>query len=328
VDEHGVACEKSHLGKGLCGGHYAQKRRGEELRPLRAAGRVGCEFVSEHGVGCDQPHHCKGLCSRHYAQKRTKKKLEPLRETREECGFVDEGGVPCGEKHYAKDLCRRHYRQYSEGQELVPLALQRFGCDFVDESGIACDKPHAANGLCKGHDTQRQRGKELKSLKPPRGNACEFVDGDGVPCGRPHHAMGLCSSHRYQTLRGNKPTPLYTSKGGYSPENTGYFYFVAGKDWLKGGITNHVKRRLSEHKRQGLTEVLHLWEYADGTVPVDLERLWTERLATLPDTDRPEKHDLKDGYTESIRRTVELEQWIEEVFKPLADDLLAAPLAA
>jgi len=115
---------------------------------------------------------------------------------------------------------------------------------------------------------------------------------------------------------------------GYKTTKTGYFYFVAGKDWLKGGITNVPKTRLAKHKRQGLTEVPHLWEYADGSIPVDLEHLWTDHLDALPDTDRPEKHDLKDGWTESIRRTVELEQWIEQTFKPLADDLLAAPLAA
>ena len=115
---------------------------------------------------------------------------------------------------------------------------------------------------------------------------------------------------------------------GYKTSKTGYFYFCAGNDWLKGGITNDARRRLSEHKSQGLTEVLHLWEYADGHIPVDLEKLWTDHLDTLPDTDRPEKSDLKDGYTESIRRTIELEQWIEQTFKPLANDLLAAPLAA
>jgi len=115
---------------------------------------------------------------------------------------------------------------------------------------------------------------------------------------------------------------------GYKRNKAGHFYLVAGGGWLKGGITNFPKRRLAAHKRQGLTEVLHIWKYEDGNIPFDLERLWKEHLATLPDTDRPEKHDLKDGWTESIRRTVELEQWIEEVFKPLADDLLAAPLAA
>ena len=152
--------------------------------------------------------------------------------------------------------------------------------------------------------------------------------GAGVPwhgwclkCGQP-------GSPRYNSVQQRRGACSNCAEHGYKTSKTGYFYFCAGADWLKGGITNDAKRRLSEHKAQGLIEVLHLWEYEDGSIPVDLEHLWTDHLDTLPDTDRPEKHDLKDGYTESIRRTVELEQWIEQTFRPLADDLLAAPLAA
>ena len=142
-----------------------------------------------------------------------------------------------------------------------------------------------------------------------------------LKCGQP-------GSPRYNGVQQRGGACGYCVPRGYQKTKTGYFYFCAGADWLKGGITNDAKRRLATHKSQGLIEVLHLWEYADGSIPVDLEHLWTEHLDTLPDTDRPEKHDLKDGWTESIRRTVELEQWIEQTFRPLADDLLAAPLAA
>jgi len=112
---------------------------------------------------------------------------------------------------------------------------------------------------------------------------------------------------------------------GYKKGKPGYFYFVASQAWLKGGKTNDAKRRLKEHGGQGLTEVLHLWEYVDGTIPEDLELFWKEHLATLPDAVRPERSHLKDGYTESIRRTTALEQWIQQVFKPVADGLLSAP---
>jgi len=140
-----------------------------------------------------------------------------------------------------------------------------------------------------------------------------------LKCGQP-------GSPRYANVNKGQGACSNCADYYYKTSKTGYFYFCAGAGWLKGGITNVPKRRLSEHRGQGLTEVLHIWEYADGNIPVDLEKLWVEYRDSLPDN--PVKADLEDGYQEATRRTVELEQWIEEVFKPLADDLLAAPLAA
>ena len=221
-------------------------------------------------------------------------------------------------------------------------------CDFVAPNGVKCDRPHQAMGLCAGHRRQHKDGKYLTEITTngqlqPLSHEEAFTRAmeawpDFVPPGiypgradkRWHGHCRACGNSCAPRLyhAGRKGHCGNCANHGYNRGKTGYFYFVAGNYWLKGGITNTPKVRLAAHKRQGMTEVLHLWEYADGTVPVDLERLWTEHLATLPDTDRPEKHDLKDGWTESIRRTVELEQWIEQTFKPLADDLLAAPLAA
>jgi len=191
----------------------------------------------------------------------------------------------------------------------------------VRDRGSAC-------GYCAGRkvDEAIARGKMLGAdFQPDPGIS---FPGSDVPWNGFCLKCGCPGSPSYTNVRQGSGACGNCAEYGYKTSKTGYVYFCAGADWLKGGITNVPKARLSTHKSQGLIEVLHLWEYADGSIPVDLERLWKEHLATLPDTDRPEKHDLKDGWTESIRRTVELEQWIEQTFKPLADDLLAAPLAA
>jgi len=122
---------------------------------------------------------------------------------------------------------------------------------------------------------------------------------------RGHNACRNCASNSYKSSR------------------AGYFYFVAGSEWLKGGITNVPQARLARHRSQGMTQMLYMWKFADGTVPQRLEAVWMEHLMTLSDCDRPKKIHLNDGYTEAVRRTADIEHWIEQCFKPLADGLLA-----
>ena len=135
-----------------------------------------------------------------------------------------------------------------------------------------------------------------------------------LKCGQP-------GSTRLKNIHSGRVPCGNCAPGGYQNSKTGYFYFVAGKDWIKGGITNDANRRLAKHKAQGLTQVLHLWECTDGSIPQILEDLWLEHLTTVPDTDRPEKAEIKDGFTEAVRRTAPLEEWIQQVFVPLADQL-------
>lgn len=54
-------CDKPHLAKGLCGGHYQQRAKGQELRPLGQYGQQGCSVE-----GCDNKHSARGYCEGHY----------------------------------------------------------------------------------------------------------------------------------------------------------------------------------------------------------------------------------------------------------------------
>lgn len=53
-------CGRLIRSKGLCGQHYRQQRRGEELRPIHIAGQP-CSID-----GCDSPIKALDLCNSHY----------------------------------------------------------------------------------------------------------------------------------------------------------------------------------------------------------------------------------------------------------------------
>jgi hypothetical protein len=71
-------CPKPVKAKGLCSGHYRQKRAGEALRPLRRRrlkhGTAFCTFPF-----CDRPHMSHGYCDQHSRQLQAGEELRPLR---------------------------------------------------------------------------------------------------------------------------------------------------------------------------------------------------------------------------------------------------------
>lgn len=68
-------CTKSHYAKDLCGGHYQQQWRGEELRPL---GRPSPQNRGCLVEGCVRPHSARGFCDLHSRQEGKGVSLLPL----------------------------------------------------------------------------------------------------------------------------------------------------------------------------------------------------------------------------------------------------------
>lgn len=101
---------------------------------------------------------------------------------------------------------------------------------------------------------------------------------------------------------------------GYSTSKPGAFYVVANDDIVKCGIANmrNFRSRVRHHEtKQGLTW-LWLVGHADGRQPWLLEKAWKSYRADHPEW-HVTKSDLQDGYTEAMRRTPQVDQFIAEV---------------
>ena len=70
-------CGRDVLAKGLCAGHYSQRRKGQDLRPLRRRALiVSCSFP---GCSNDTSKGSHGYCGAHWLQAKAEKELKPLR---------------------------------------------------------------------------------------------------------------------------------------------------------------------------------------------------------------------------------------------------------
>lgn len=59
-------CDQKSSARGMCVGHYAQLRKGKELKPLKprfggVVPTIGCA-----AEGCDREHYSRGMCKRHW----------------------------------------------------------------------------------------------------------------------------------------------------------------------------------------------------------------------------------------------------------------------
>jgi hypothetical protein len=152
-------CDRAHLAKGLCRGHYGQQSRNETLRPLRlrSRGEVKCDFEA-----CGKVAVNKGLCQAHAQQRKKGQPLRPLRPfygTKGPCRFDG-----CSKPRAAGGLCAGHAAQYYSGRPLAPLFKPKTGCDFP-----GCEKRHFALGYCQGHWRQLRLKRPLTPLREKSG---------------------------------------------------------------------------------------------------------------------------------------------------------------
>ena len=98
---------------------------------------------------------------------------------------------------------------------------------------------------------------------------------------------------------------------GIQPDEPGVLYVIASSAWLKAGIANTAKldRRLDEHRRQGLTEVLGVREFPTASEAKAVEDVWKAALKEAPAHMRANKSDIRDGFTETVRRMPRFEQY-------------------
>lgn len=148
-------CHRPHAAKGLCQAHWAQQRRGEDLKPIKIRfKKTGkCSFS-----GCDRPDVAFNLCSGHYSQQKLGKTLTPLRQViprQGVCSFPD-----CSKSVHTSGLCRGHYGQWQRGEKLRPFRQPKSSCDIE-----GCTEPHYALGWCKKHHGRfRKHGDPTKFL--------------------------------------------------------------------------------------------------------------------------------------------------------------------
>ena len=97
--------------------------------------------------------------------------------------------------------------------------------------------------------------------------------------------------------------------GGYRPGRRGWFYAVTDGQVLKAGITNKPTRRLRTHATAGLTRVLHLTGFDDGSTPVAMEASWRGFIRSVPGY-QVTREVLPDGYTEAVMWHAEAETFL------------------
>lgn len=152
-------CNRAHYAKGLCSGHYQQRRLQRSLQPLRIrrAARSQCDFI-----GCDKVAVNRGLCQGHARQRKKGQFLRPLRpqySTKGPCRF--EG---CPKPRSVGGYCAGHAKQYYTGRSMKPLVQPKRNCDFP-----GCQNRHYALGYCQGHRLQLLEQRPLAPLRQKRG---------------------------------------------------------------------------------------------------------------------------------------------------------------
>lgn len=169
-------CDDLAQVRGLCGGHSAQRSRGEELSP-KVHGSVSPERQCSVD-GCSRVAHSRGVCFGHYQQQRNGRALTTLPDLPvSTCS--SEG---CSRIVKSRGMCASHYN--------VWRVQQKPPCSFD-----GCERRQQSSGLCKGHADQRRAGKELteirKWVKGSKRSKCLVEN-----CGKVAYGNdGLCATH-------------------------------------------------------------------------------------------------------------------------------------
>ena len=177
------------------------------------------------------------------------------------------------------------------------------------KGGAANATPKPGQSLADLHPViaAEAHGWDPSTVKPASGQRKQWKCRD---CG---HEWPATVSKRTE----GKGCPACTERG-FNPAKPAAVYVVASDRWLKVGISNDADRRLRRHAKQGLDQVLHLIHFDSGHDALAMEKLWLEYRSGMPEFVHATKADIKDGWTEAVRRTGNALAWIEHHLLPLA----------
>ena len=90
--------------------------------------------------------------------------------------------------------------------------------------------------------------------------------------------------------------PHCSYSSGYNVNKPATAYVVRFPTFIKYGITNSPKSRLSKHRQRGMIEVIECREYEDGNIPLQ----WENNIKQRCGGKFVSKEQLKDGWTETL----------------------------
>jgi len=101
---------------------------------------------------------------------------------------------------------------------------------------------------------------------------------------------------RPNNVLGNTGCPICSHSYFFRGDREAYEYIIQFENFIKYGITNNIDRRLSDHRKQGCFEVVHLKHHLNG----NLAREWENRVRETFGGKFVSKEILPDGWTETL----------------------------
>lgn len=193
-------CDKTARGLGYCPGHYAQHRKGHELRPL--ASRQRNQGLPCAGPECERPAEALGLCNAHKTQHDRGRPLTVL-------GTVSPGPKRkyvdvtcsfdgCDRPATVNGLCNAHNTQARRGETLHPIGWREPKPPILcKEDG--CDLNAVKKGWCGTHYRQHWRSGRTQPIRQSDGRRVDadsgyaYVKRPGNPEAKDH---GWGAEHR------------------------------------------------------------------------------------------------------------------------------------
>ena len=142
-------CERQARSLGLCNGHYKQKKRGLELKPLINRKYKLCSFE-----GCGREHNSNGYCNSHNWQYSNGKELTPIRG--DSNGWLNDQG-------YVVKFDVTHPNAFKDGTILEHRLVMS---EFLGRALLPAENVHHKNG---DKADNRIENLELWSKSQPQG---------------------------------------------------------------------------------------------------------------------------------------------------------------